>query len=173
MTQTIYMRDEAGEPVVLRGVAVPYREHITVNGVAEHFDAGAFAGAGRGLVAAPLQWSHSDGAMVLAPADLVSYVDGHWGLMFEARLPASPFAAAAIRLANAGDLKCSVCFEPIATSADGGVRSAFLHHVSLGVCACYETAAWVEDSVTRYPRLSPLATVWRRRLKSQLRDSVS
>ena len=162
--------DEAGVPLLLRGVAVPFHESIVVDAEPEAFSAEAFEHRGA-LAQCVLQWDHAEGSMhfaAVADGTLALHRTA-MALMFECHLPAHPIAQGVARVARSGQVACSISFTPEARR-DGTITAAKLDHIAVTTGeTCYATTCWLEDSTTRYPRLGADAERWRRHLNLHLR----
>ena len=163
--------DENGEPLLLRGLALPFGQTIERDRAPERFIPEAFAHSDA-LAMATLQWSHAEGMATLASVpdgSLSLYVTGA-GLLFDATLAAHPTARRVAALAREGEMRCSVSVVIDAQARDGTVTRARLEHVGVTVGeVCYATTcAWLECSTERYPRLTAAAARWRRHLDLHL-----
>ena len=172
------MIDETGQPLLLRGCALPYGARIEVDGAPERFEFGAFKKQrGKGFPAIAIQWQHDTEAVAVASTDdgSLCLFDTVFGLLFEANLYAIPASLGLLQVARSAGLGCSIEFTgDYAAKSDGTVQAAHLNHIGLSVAGetCYATTrAWVEDSSTRYDihALGPDILAWRRHLESHLR----
>ncbi len=169
---TRVLRNELGDPLELRGLAVPFRERVTYEGRSKHFEATAFAHADAGLASAPIRWDHADNELLLlSAASDVTWTQTVRGLFFATCIPTSClFAWPLVDLARRGELACSVSTLEPETADDGAVVVARLEHVAIAMVGTtvFPTCVWIEDSSERYPRLPAPTAEWRRHLEAHL-----
>lgn len=176
----LHLVDEDGQPLILRGCAIPYRRWITADGRREAFEYGAFASHHRThFRGISLQVYHADRVAQLAEGAIdAEFYDDVMGLTFEAVIRAEAEALVLLQLAHAGGLGCSIQFCDEQRKSNGLVTRARLQHVGLTAYgdSAYPTAAWLEDSSLRYrlrERLTPEALGWRRIIERHRRRAAA
>lgn len=174
---TDVMLDDEFNPILLRGVAVPYLDYIEVDGERERFDVAAFAKqARRGFQNIPLQWQHERQRFEFASTGngTLEIFNDVTGLLFQARLAAHPESLGILQILRRELLGCSIQFGgEFKKTANDTIVEAKLQHIGLALhgASCYRTAAWVEDSTNRR-RISSIgaeAMKWRKALERHLR----